>query len=275
MRPRTAEKNKKVFSDIFAEAGLRITAHTVQPESRQRFGHHTEPIPNGKHYPYRKPDNPPLYINNQSNHPPSIIKQLPATISNRISSLSCDSTEFDKVTPVYNNALRSSGFTERQNYTLPEQQRKRRNRPRKTLWFKPPYSMNVQTSIGRHFLQLVDKHFPNVHVLYKIFNRGNCKVSYSCMDNLATIIKKHNAKILKPNENTINKECNCRKKSECPLDGECMTPSTIYKATVTSTNREPKAYIGMTESNFKSRFRNHKQSFNNKQCSRVLRCPNN
>ena len=166
-----------------------------------------------------------------------------------------------------NNALQSSGFTERLNYTLLEQKRNRRNRPRKTLWFNPPYSMNVQTNIGRHFLQLVDKHFPNVHVLNKIFNRGNYKVSYSCMDNLATIIKKHNAKILKPNENTINKECNCRKKSECLLNVECMTPSIVYKATVTLTNREPKAYIGMTESNFKSRFRNHKQSFNNKQYS--------
>ena len=58
----------------------------------------------------------------------------------------------------------SSGFTERLNYIQPDQQRKRRN---------------VQTNIGRHFLQLVDKHFPNGHVPYKIYNRGNCKVSYS------------------------------------------------------------------------------------------------
>lgn len=162
MGPRTAEENTKAFSDIFAEAGLRITAQsnlkvvnvldiTLNP-------------PNGKHYPYRKHDNPPLYINTQSNHAPSIIKQLPATISNRILSISCDSTEFDKVAPVYNNALRSRGFTERLNYIQPDQQRKRRN---------------VQTNIGRHFLQLVDKHFPNGHVPYKIYNRGNCKVSYS------------------------------------------------------------------------------------------------
>ena len=262
MGPRTAEENTKAFSDIFAEAGLRITAQsnlkvvnvldiTLNP-------------PNGKHYPYRKHDNPPLYINTQSNHAPSIIKQLPATISNRILSISCDSTEFDKVAPVYNNALRSRGFTERLNYIQPDQQRKRRNRPRKTLWFNPPYSMNVQTNIGRHFLQLVDKHFPNGHVLYKIFNSGNCKVSHSCMDNLATIIKKQ--KSLNQMRIPSTRNAIAQKSPNARWMGN-VWHSIVYKATVTLTNREPKAYIGMTESNFKSRFLNHKQSFNNKQYS--------
>ena len=44
----------------------------------------------GKYYPFRKPDNNPLYINSKPNHPPSIIRQIPASISTKISSLSCD-----------------------------------------------------------------------------------------------------------------------------------------------------------------------------------------
>ena len=35
--------------------------------------------------PYRKPDNDTRYINAKSNHPPSILKRIPATISKRIS----------------------------------------------------------------------------------------------------------------------------------------------------------------------------------------------
>ena len=56
--------------------------------------------------------------------------------------------------------------------------------------------MNVQTNIGREFLNLVSKHFPKNHRYNKIFNKNNIKVSYSCTDNLQTIIKKHNRKIL-------------------------------------------------------------------------------
>ena len=35
------------------------------------------------YYPYRKPNNELLYINKHSNHPPSIINQIPSMISNR------------------------------------------------------------------------------------------------------------------------------------------------------------------------------------------------
>ena len=41
----------------------------------------------------------------------------------------------------------------------------------------------------------------------------------------------------------------------------------MYRATVTTNDQEQKHYIGMTESSFKSRFRNHKMSFNNEKYS--------
>ena len=50
--------------------------------------------------------------------------------------------------------------------------------------------MNVQTNIGREFLNLFSKHFPKNHRYNKIFNKNNMKVYYSCTDNLQTIIKK-------------------------------------------------------------------------------------
>ena len=151
-----------------------------------------------KFCPYRKPDNYLLYINAKSNHPPSIIKHLPATISTRISSFSCDADEFNKALRVYNDALKSSGYHECLQYARNNNQtsHRHRNRPRNIIWFNPPYSENVQTNIASSFLRLIDKHFPKSHVLHKIFNRRNVKVSYSCTGNMSSIIKSHNTKIL-------------------------------------------------------------------------------
>ena len=63
-----------------------------------------------KYYPYRKDNNQLLYINKQSNHPPTIIKQIPSMVSGRISDISCNKEYFDKAAPAYNNALKFSGF---------------------------------------------------------------------------------------------------------------------------------------------------------------------
>ena len=58
----------------------------------------------GKYFPFKKPNNAPLYINSKSNHPPSIINQLPSMTNNCISNLSCDKTEFKKGKITYETA---------------------------------------------------------------------------------------------------------------------------------------------------------------------------
>ncbi len=81
-----ADKTRKDLHAFFNDLGLRITAdvnnHTVN------FLDITINLQEGKFSPYRKPNNDPLYINRRSNHPPSIIKQLPNSICKRISTLS-------------------------------------------------------------------------------------------------------------------------------------------------------------------------------------------
>ena len=67
---------------------------------------------------------------------------------------------------------------------------------RNIIWFNPPFSQNVRTNITKLFHCLIDKHFPKSHKLHKIFNRNNLKVSYSCIMNMANIIKSHNQKVL-------------------------------------------------------------------------------
>ena len=56
------------------------------------------------------------------------------------------------------------------------------------------------------------------------------------------------------------RECNCRKKAECPLQNKCLTKNIVYLAKVTSEGKEFE-YIGATSCQFKSRWRNHVQSF--------------
>ena len=72
--------------------------------------------------------------------------------------------------------------------------RPRRTQQRNIIWDNPPFSNNVQTNICKTFLRLVSKHFPKHHKYHSLFNKNNVNVSYSCMENMGLIIKKHNKK---------------------------------------------------------------------------------
>ena len=63
-----------------------------------------------KYWPYRKPNDHPLYIHSRSNHPPSIKKQLPSMLTERLSQLSCNQHMFNKATVVYQEAMQKSGY---------------------------------------------------------------------------------------------------------------------------------------------------------------------
>ena len=92
-------------------------------------------------------------------------------------------------------------------------------------------------------------------------------ISYSCMSNTKRIIDNHNKQILKSSELTANtgkdnKTCNCRQKNTCPLNGNCLQSSVVYQATVTrQDNNITETYVGLTENDFKTRYRNHTASF--------------
>ena len=85
--------------------------------------------------PYRKPNNDTLYINAKSNHPPSILKQIPAAISKRISTNSSNKQIFQNAAPYYNNILKDYGYKEKirfQQYKH-QQTQPRRNRSRNII----------------------------------------------------------------------------------------------------------------------------------------------
>ena len=73
----------------------------------------------------------------------------------------------------------------------------------------------------------------------------------------------HNAKVMKPKKEGDTKDgCNCRKTEECPVGGHCLMEGVVYQATV-ECEGESETYIGMTGTNFKTRWRNHTSTFRN------------
>ena len=86
-------------------------------------------------------------------------------IEKRLSSLSSDENEFQKVKEHYQNALNNSGYKHDLKFKLPQN---RGRRQRNIIWFNPPFSQSVKTDIGRKFLWLVKKYFPSLYTV-KLF----------------------------------------------------------------------------------------------------------
>ena len=138
--------------------------------------------------------------------------------------------------------------------------RKKRNRCKDEIWFNPPYSASVRTSIGREFLNLVDKCFPRGHPLRKIFNRNTLKVGYSCTPNIASMISRRNKKLLAPSK-PDERLYSCTKGKICPLQGKCLSKGIIYQATVTQETQTTNTYTGPCSTEFKKCLAVHTQTF--------------
>ena len=292
--PREIENTKKRMCELFKKHGLKITI-----EANKKVVNYldvTLDINQNTYRPYKKPNDTPLYVHNKSNHPPSIIRNIPKGINKRLAELSASNAIFKAATPEYQHALKSSGhkhvltFEGHQNEKRNVEQTDRastnnnsdteegqdhnkprgtppanNNRRRKIIWYNPPFEGTVDTNIGKEFFKILDDSFPASHKLQKIFNRSSIKLSYSCMPNLKQIIdgaNKRKSQQEPANSTASTNNCNCRKPDECPLQKQCTTSGIVYQATVTVKGTNQTAtYVGMTETSFKLRYANHKQSF--------------
>ena len=86
------ERVRKEIIKTFKEFGLSITAKT-NLEVVQFLNIELDLI-NNTYIPYKKPNDNPMYINVNSNHPPSIIKHIPESINTRLSNLSSNEEVF-------------------------------------------------------------------------------------------------------------------------------------------------------------------------------------
>ena len=171
----------------------------------------------GIYKPYMKEGDKPLYVNSKSNHPPAIIKNIPQGINKRLSGLSANQEVFNLAAPPYQTELDRCGYDHVLTFSPPENQTqpRRRKRCKKRCWFNPPYSINVETNVGKIFLELLDNHFPPGHILRSVMNRDLIKISYRCLPNIGSYTAKHNSKVQRQATGEKTKSppsCNCQKK---------------------------------------------------------------
>ena len=256
--PQKVEKIKKDLCSIFRKYGLKITV-----EANIKTADYldiTLNLTTEEYYPYMKAGNAPLYVHSKSNHPPTILKNLPESVNKRLSELSSNENVFDRSKPVYQQALNDAGYKHNLTYTKPTSSKPRNRQRKNILWFNPPFSKSVTTNLGKSFLDLVKKNFPVNSKLSKIFNRNTLKLSYSTMDSIAQNIGSHNKALLTERNNDEAAKCNCRNKATCPVPDQCTAKCVIYQATVTS-NGTSETYVGSTFNSFKSRLNDYHTSF--------------
>ena len=58
-----------------------------------------------------KPNDTPVYVNVESNHPKSILKNIPLSVNKRLNLISSSKEVFEEAVPPYQEALKKSGHS--------------------------------------------------------------------------------------------------------------------------------------------------------------------
>ena len=98
--PREVELTKKILCKISRENDLRITVEANK--TVVDFLDITLNLRTGAYKPYKKPNDPINYIHCESNHPPSIIQNLPKGIGIRLSTNASSKEIFQEAAKPYN-----------------------------------------------------------------------------------------------------------------------------------------------------------------------------
>ena len=119
-------------------------------------------LSNATYQHFCKPNNEIAYIHKESNHTPSILRQIPLSIESRLSKHSSNEKVFKESIQIYQEALKKSGYNHQLTYqkSINNKNKDTKRRKRKIIWFNPQYSKNVSTKVGNQFLKLINKHFP-------------------------------------------------------------------------------------------------------------------
>ena len=168
---------------------------------------------------------------------------------------------------MYEKVLQESGFKERlcyqQKNVNANSNRNQKKCQRIIIWFNLPFSKSVKTNLGKEFFKLLKRQFPKRHKMSKIFNKNPVKLSYSCCRNISSKISSNNRRITNPPP--TNYGCNCRNRSNCPLDNKCLPPSIVYRTILSAIHKPDKKYFGISETPFKYCYNNHTKDFRHKE----------
>ena len=259
---------KKQIQKIFGKHGLKIDIQVNKDVVD--FLDVTLDIRNCSYQPFTKPNSVPVYVHRQSNHPPSVLQNIPQSVNDRLNRLSSSKEKFEAAAPPYQEALEKSGYNHKLEFTdlsgsTTRQPRRTRRRSRRVTYFNPPFSLNVLTNVGKEFLKII-RAFPKNSVLAQIVNTNTIKISYRTLQNMGGEISRHAKKILGSEEEAPAPTCNCRaaEKYRCPLPNSCTICNVVYGATVTNeADNSVETYTGLTANPFKKRVRQHETDIKN------------
>ena len=116
--PETERKRKEIIK-TFNTYNLSITIETNIRVVN--FFDTTFDLINNIYKPYRKPNDNPVYINKNSNHPPTVLRQLAKSVSKRISETYSNEQIFKESISIYKEALKKSGFYVKLEYIREEE----------------------------------------------------------------------------------------------------------------------------------------------------------
>ena len=147
-----SEKIKKQLQSLFRQKGMQIIiGYNLKVVNYLDV---TFNLNDGSYRPYPKPNDETHYFHIQSDHPPSITKELPRSIEKRLSQLLSSKDIFYETTPYYEQRLASCGYNEKLTYQQKGENNENnknigkngKNRKRNIIWFNPPYSKSLKTN---------------------------------------------------------------------------------------------------------------------------------
>ena len=200
------EKVKKEIIKIFKECGL-STAKTIL-KVVQFLEIELDLIKN-TYRPYEKPNDDSMYINVNSNHRTSIIKQM------------------------LNQKFQKNVIMKREN-----------GNERLFGSILCIQKMSRLTSVRYSSCYYINIFSPSKS-FQKNFNKNSVKISYSCMRSIISIISAHTCSILNPPKTNFG--CNFRNRSMCPFQNKCFTPNIVYEAGIIDNVDERRVYLGLSE----------------------------
>ena len=102
-RGRAIDKKRKELIKFFQQEGLNITAEANL--IKVDFLDVSLNLQDGSYRPYTKPNADIKYVSTLSNHPPSVLQNIPDSISKRLHSISSNAECFNEEKAIYQKAL--------------------------------------------------------------------------------------------------------------------------------------------------------------------------
>ena len=122
--PRQIEIMKKKICQVFHKNGLQVT--TEANAKVVNFLDVTFDLRTGIYKPYMKENDSPLYVHSKSNHPPTVLQNIPAGVNRRLSKISANKDVFEAAAPPYQAALDMSGYKYKLQYEPTEKKKNKK-----------------------------------------------------------------------------------------------------------------------------------------------------